>query len=78
MLCWRRGFELLWQRMQVEKIIDYIHLQRYNDQFLLTCHFVFWEIQKINNKDLKHLSSCTNMQNMQNMQNMHNISANMP
>jgi hypothetical protein len=39
MLCWRRGFELLWQHMQMEKIIDYIHLQRYNDQFLLTCHF---------------------------------------
>ncbi len=39
MLCWRRGFELLWQHMQVEKIIDYIHLQRSNDQFLLTCHF---------------------------------------
>jgi hypothetical protein len=27
--------------MQVEKIIDYIHLQRYNDPFLLTCHFCF-------------------------------------
>ncbi len=38
---YHRWFELLWPRMHVEKIIDHIHWQSYDDQFLLTCHFCF-------------------------------------
>jgi hypothetical protein len=65
--------------MQVEQIIAYIHSQRYNGQFLLTCHFSFLgnsenKQQRLEAFVIMHIAQLGST----NMQNMHNISANMP
>ncbi len=40
-LCWRRGFKLLWQRIE-EKIIDYIHWQSCNDHVFADLSFLIF------------------------------------